>query len=440
MSRGARVLLAVVLVGLVAGAVASVVGRGGPSYDASLVRHEDERGEANRYADLPDGEAQLAIGSPDGHRVVVQFRDPDGSGWTAPETVWEDEVDTFIDTTLRYGGGTVGTSLLFTPDTGSESDAENRVVGLVCRGDGATCTARRLPGISSDPQVAPDGRTVLFAQSRRGVVQWTEEDGFLESAWSGHPGFPDYGEPGEQPSEPLLSPDGSLTVATSVPAGDGCDLRLLRAPRGTADLVEVAAETVDVRLDSRADVDADACGTRLSTFSDDWVRVDFDGANSDPVWFVRVGEDWEATRDDPSGLELIESVGRCCGTLVTGFISWNDVAFGTPDGRTVQVQTHFLGAEEWTEPQVLGEGLVPEDAQCEELYEGYEIGDGAFAIVMPCDAGEESGALVVASADLEDWEAEYVVTPDPAFDVDEETDRLVVGPLTWSAEDGFDRG
>ena len=51
-----------------------------------------------------DGAAQLSIGSPDDHRVVVQWRDPDGHGWTAPTTVWTEEKLVLID---EKGGGAV---------------------------------------------------------------------------------------------------------------------------------------------------------------------------------------------------------------------------------------------------------------------------------------------------------------------------------------------
>jgi hypothetical protein len=428
----AALVLGLAVVLLAAAAWLLVVQRG-PAYDASLVRHDDDRGEANRYTDLADGEAQLAIGSPDGHRAVVQFRDPDGSGWTEPETVWEEPDETFIDTTLRYGGGTVATTLLYTADTGDEYDGDDTTIALVCPDGEVSCTARRLPTITSEPQVTPDGTAAWFDQDEDGTTVWTAEDGFLDLAWSGHPGYPAYGRPGERPSEPLLSPDGSLTVVAGRPSDrpGACDVRLLRAPRGTADLVEEAAATVDVRLTGRGGLAE--CDVRLATFSDDWLRVDPDAANSDPFWFVRAGGGWEVSREDPSGLMAGREV------LVAGFVSWNDVAWSMPDGRTLQVQSHLLGEETWSDPVAVGEGLVPEGARCEDPYEGYEVGDGAFAIVVQCEEGAARGALVAASADLEEWEAEYVVARDPFAELAEEPDRLVVGPLVWTPGEGFSR-
>src|SRR5262245_54043519 len=74
-------------------------------YRHALVKYGD-RGEPNRYVNLGDGQAQLSIGSPDGHAIVVQWRDPDGHGWTEPDTVWTDEQNLAIENTVRFGGGT----------------------------------------------------------------------------------------------------------------------------------------------------------------------------------------------------------------------------------------------------------------------------------------------------------------------------------------------
>src|SRR4051812_22272397 len=80
---------AALVVGLaLAAGVAWWATSGSSGYDHALQRYGEDHGEANRYVNLPDGAAQLSYGSPDGHRLVVQWRDPDGHGWTAPETLY----------------------------------------------------------------------------------------------------------------------------------------------------------------------------------------------------------------------------------------------------------------------------------------------------------------------------------------------------------------
>ena len=97
------------------------------------MRYGDQHGEPDVYVNLDDGEAQFAIGSPDRHRIVVQWRDPDGRGATAPETVWTDKKNVAVDNTVRYGGGTVAVRQLFTDDVHDDSDIGDLSVAIVCR-------------------------------------------------------------------------------------------------------------------------------------------------------------------------------------------------------------------------------------------------------------------------------------------------------------------
>ena len=146
------------------------------------VNDDNDKGEPNRYVNLEDGEAQFSIGSPDGHRIVVQWRDPDGSGWTEPETVWNDEKNVAIDNTVRYGGGTVGILQIYTTDVGSDSDTDSVTIGIVCRD--LDCEAAEAPGIGGEAQVTPDGSTVFLGQDGKGVSLWTADEGIHVARWS----------------------------------------------------------------------------------------------------------------------------------------------------------------------------------------------------------------------------------------------------------------
>ncbi|MCW2794116.1 MAG: hypothetical protein JWO76_3214, partial [Nocardioides sp.] len=226
-------------------------------YRHSLVKYGDAHGEPNRYYNLPDGDAQLAVGSPDRHRIVVQWRDPDGHGWTAPETVWTDDKFTAVDNTVRYGGGTLAVMQQFTPDVHSDSDIGNVYVAIVCRE--LTCTADEGKGFGSEAQVTPDGTTAYLGQDERGVQLWTSDEGIHRVPWSGHPGF-EYGV--VSPSEPVLTPDGSLRVVTSKPSRGSCTFELLTGTPGTADLTSAARSTQQLRGSGLSD-----CASYLSTYS-----------------------------------------------------------------------------------------------------------------------------------------------------------------------------
>lgn len=416
---------------VVAGALGGWPWSGDDAYGHSLVRYGDEHGEPNRYVNLEDGAAQLSVGSPDGHRIVVQWRDPDGHGWTEPLTVWTDDRNLAIDNTVRYGGGTVAIQQVYTTDVHSEDDTDTVTAAIVCRD--RTCTAVGSPGYGSEAQVTPDGQTVLLDQDRRGVHLWTPGDGFRRARWSGHPGF-EYGE--VSPSRPVLAPDGSLRVVSSRPSRGSCTFELLVSEPGAADLSTVARSTQPLRGRALSD-----CASYLDTHSADWVTVHPSDHRASDFWFVRRADGaWKTTRDDPSGLEIVDVRRGCCDTAIAGFVHWNDVAYGSPDGRRIQVQTHLLGEETWSDPLLLHG--APRGFACTWL-EGYEVGDG-FAVLMTCHSGAvrddfRGDAYAVATTpDLAHWESAWVtgVDSDPVV----EGDRVVVGDLVWTTDGGFDRG
>jgi hypothetical protein len=418
-----RMLCAVAV--LLTAVACAVLGDDDGAYSDELVKFDDDSGEPNRYVNLDDGRAQLSIGSPDGHAIVVQWRDPDGSGWTGPETIWDDEKNTAIDNTVRYGGGTVGIIQTYTPDVHKDSDIGDVHIGIVCRD--RSCDVGRSPGYAGEAQVTPDGSSVYLGQDEEGVTLWTSDRGIHRVRWSGHPGF-EYGV--VSPSRPLLSPDGSLRVVGSRPSRGSCAFDLYAAAPGTADLERVGRSTQQTR--GRSD-----CATYLDTFSADWVQVSPSDPSGRTFWFVREGDSWVATRRDPSGLRLVDVDRGCCDTVVAGFIHWNSLASSSPDGRRIQVQSHLLGDEAWSEPQLL-DGAPP-GVRCTYL-EGHEVGDG-YAVLLVCHSGKVRDEFVgdayavAASPDLRSWESRFVtgVREMPAV----EDDRLRVGDTTWTPEDGF---
>lgn len=424
MSRSPRLLVIVAVALAVVGGLAwAGWAAWGPGvYGQTLVRYDDDRGEANRFVNTGDGEAQLSIGSPDGHAIVVQWRDPDGHGWTDPDTVWDDDTNTAVDNTVRLGGGTVGILQTYTPDVHQDSDIDNVTVAIVCRDQ--RCDAQLSPGYGGEPQVTPDGSTVYLGQSEQGASLWTRDDGFRLARWSGHPGFA-YRR--DSPSEPVLAPDSSLRVVSSHPSRGSCTFELLTSTPGTADLSVAARTTEPIRGRSRSD-----CSSYLQTFSADWVDVEPSDHRAAGFWFVRDGDTWRTTREDPSGLQPVDVDGRaCCDTGIVGFVHWNDVAYGSPDGRTIVVQTHLLGEERWREPVTI-ETDVPESRRCTWI-DGTDAGDDGMALLMQCG----QGYVVAASADLLTWDSAWVdgvrQEPEVADDV------LHVGSLTWSDADGFGR-
>ncbi|CAB4740805.1 unannotated protein [freshwater metagenome] len=191
-----------------------------------------------RVIELEGDEAAVSVGSPDGRVLTVQHRDPDGSGWTGPEEVFEldGRGRDFADTTAREEGGTVAVLALFS--NGNEYDGDDLDVGLVCRD--RECWVQREPGFGGEPEVAPDGATAYLGEDPRGAWLWDENDGIRRVAWSGHPA---YGAGPVSASQPALAPDGSLRVAAARVVPGGCRFTLLVSAPLSGDLTPVATTT-----------------------------------------------------------------------------------------------------------------------------------------------------------------------------------------------------
>ena len=278
------------------------------------------------------------------------------------------------------------------------------------------------PGFSaSEPQLTPDGATVYFGQSEDGVLMWTEGGGFDEWPWSGHPD-----EATASTSEPLLSPDGSIRVVSGAPSRETCTYALLSSTPGDADLDELARTTEPLRGAAESD-----CDSYLDTFSADWVSTHPYDHRADDFWFIEDGSGWTTTDDDPSGLVGIDR-GRndCCGLAIAGFIHWNDLAFGSPDGHRISVQTHVQGDETW-EPRQLLQG-APAGRHCTWM-DGSGVGDG-FALLLGCG---DAYALAV-TPDLRHWQSTFVTDVRGEPQIDDDGVTLDGTPkTTWTPEDGL---
>lgn len=254
-----------------------------PSYDDELVRYDDETGEENRFVDLPGG-GQLSVGSPDRHRVVVQWKDDDGSGWTEPETVWVDDENTIVENTVREAAGTVAIRQLYTSDPGSDQDTGTFDIGIVCRE--LACETTAEPGFAGEAQVTADGRYVLLGDSEEGAVLWTEDEGIRLEPWTGHPGHNPYKM---TPSTPVLAPDGSIrVVGADHPSGGTCTYELyVGAEPGSAQLTRVAEATLPVNGNS-----AGRCATYLVVRGPDRVHVRASDLQTDNFSFERRDGAW----------------------------------------------------------------------------------------------------------------------------------------------------
>jgi hypothetical protein len=415
----------------------------GGTYSHRLVRYDDDKGERNRFLNLSDGEAQFSIGSPDGHELVVQWRDPDGHGWSRPLTVHEDRVNRAVDNTVRVAGDTIAIVETYVDDTSDDSDIGDIEVLVACRDlrcdTGRSVTVGEDDAAVDEPQLTPDGRVVLFGWSKEGALAWEDGSGFATWAWK------DPFTRRTAISRPVLAPDGSLRLVRGRPGRDGdrrtCTYTLLTSEPRQGDLTESGSTTA--RLPGRR---GSECRSYLQTYSAAWVGVEPDDHRTDGFWFVREGDKWTTTFEDPSGLVAGPDRGRreCCDLGIAGFIGWDSLAYGSPDGRRITVQAHFQGEESW-EPQQVLPG-APAGFRC-TFMEGGRVGDHGYAVYLVCHSGKVENDFrgdayaVAVSPDLRTWDTFFVRDVVGDVQVDQAGGVAVSGrPLTsWTPEEGVVR-
>ncbi len=428
-------VLAVVVVAGFGGLAWATWGGGGPDYGHALVRFDQYQGQANRYVNLSDARAQLSIGSPDRHRIVYQFRDPDGHGWTAPHTVWTEKRLLAAGTSVRYGSGTVGIIEAFAPNDTDEDDSRDKIAGIVCRE--VHCVAKRVPGTAGTPQVAPDGKTALLGEDERGVVMWTARRGIHRLRWSGHPSDA-YDVRSTEPA--VLAPDGSLRVVSAAAAKHTCNLELFTSGVDSADLTGVTRHPARA-LARNTSQSLSQCGANFDTpFSSDWLAVHRDDPGVPEFWFIRKGTTWATTSDDPSGLQPLDRGNSCCSTGIGTFVHWNELAVGSPDGRHIQLQYHLLGQQTWSKPLLIDGAPAAYDCG---FPDPRGVGRRGVVVLMECRPGtgldtfgaQGSAYAVAVSTDYRHWQTRFVtdVRGPPRFD----DDKLVVGDTTWVPGQGL---
>ena len=287
----------------------------------------------------------------------MRWRDADGETWTEPETVY-DAGDEMMYNFMRISvaGPTLALFATFVPVPDPSVDFEGYPPGVgstvyvVCR-DGDCVTSRLYDGVPERaPQITSDGERVLLGPHGDVYVTWAGSD-IEEQRVSGLPEG-DYGE-----GQPLLTPDGSLRAVRGAARSGGCEFTLLTTEPGQAAFRPAAThqDTGDTRHE---------CTSTVESFASDYVVVV--GRSKYRPWFAEASRaGWQTVSEDPSGQVRYPRSGhsRIAGRFViSGFWHWRRVLATSPDGRSLVVQVHRPGDEQWGPAQVVAR--APEGSEC----------------------------------------------------------------------------
>ena len=357
-------------------------GSGGPS-------------EYARYLRLDEGRAgTVAVSASE--RVQVWWRGAGAEGWSAPQVIDGGSDRYLLETNVRLADTTlairatyntkppwedgdegpgVTTSVFIVCRTGScvASDHYQQVQEPPCRRGSCLLSRPESQGVTQVPELSSDGGQVYFGATERGYVVWSRDDGLREL------------EPGKLPADgvlgtPMLAPDGSLRVVAGRDVGDTCQLRLL-----TSKPVQEYLSTVTFaeRGTTTAPTRTGNCATTLEAFTTDQLLVHTDAA--EPAYLVAVGDQWEATTEDPTGMARYRPrPGRqAAGSAVrSGYWHWREVVTGSPDGRRLVAQVHFPGTARWTDPLTVA--VAPRGLHCFEIAPTSTPHEEPFYVSMRC--------------------------------------------------------
>jgi hypothetical protein len=394
-STGLRRRTAVVVVVMVALVVTAFGWATATDEGPSVSSGSGGPGEYARYLRLDEGRAGTVAVSRS-EPVQVWWRGAGEEGWSAPEVVDGGSDRYLIGTNVRLAGATlairagyntkppwedeveepgVTTSVFIVCQTGScvASDHYRQVQQPPCRRGSCLLSRPESKGVTQVPELSSDGSQVYFGATERGYVVWSRDGGLREL------------EPENLPTDgvlgtPMLASDGSLRVVAGRDEGETCRLRLLTSQPvqehlSTVPFAEQGSTTAPTRTGN--------CATTLEAFTTDQLLVHTDRA--EPAYLVEVGDRWEATTEDPTGMVRYRPrPGRqAAGSAVrAGYWHWREVVTGSPDGRRLVAQVHFPGAATWTDPVTVA--VAPRSLDCFEIAPTSTPAEEPFYVSMRC--------------------------------------------------------
>ncbi len=372
----ARVVLAAVLA-LLATACGTSPGADEPAYGQALVEHRFEKTHVVRLED----DVRLAVGSPDGHRIQVQWsRSGDAGDWSAPTTVDTDPLWTH-DVRVTHRGGTVAIDPDWWRERVLDDDyAPHHTSQVLCR------AFRCLPAHSSvdlsSTRFDAEGTFASFGLGDERVLLWTSPDGFRTSRLTGL---------GPEASIDL-APDGAFAGTQGRRSGALCVYDLL---------VTAPHETRFRRVASSPQVPGPPCDASSIELGRDRANVFVEGLRGG-VDFRRTDGVWAVVRSQRPLVAYPDTHGR--GTLATQELDLGaagTVSIGSPDQRRIMVQTHPADSREWDLPRQVA--TAPSGTRCR--------------IASPVT--NEAGAVVVVGCypEAQPWRPAVRSAGDPAYGV-----------------------
>lgn len=311
---------------------------------------------------LPTG-AQIAVGSRTGHDITVQWRDPHGQTWSAPQVVQKEAKLWTHDISVRQKSGTVAIAPDFWTQRVLNDDYDPSFTSLVVCRD-LQCAESRSSGWLTGATIAKDGSLVAFQTDDDHVLLWEDGRGYRTSVVNGLP---------KVERRVRMMPDGSFVGVAGRWDGKQCHYVLYAAGRGsTAFRKEVETPGVaDERSCLFSSVDVSG-SNRVSV----WLE-----SLSDDVAFVRRGSTWSVDARALTRMQIPETGGKSTiATMSVGVGKNSTAVLGSRDRTTILLQIRSGYLKAWSKPRVIAR--APTGTLCRYASPGETDGKKHLAMVL----------------------------------------------------------
>jgi len=368
----------VVLAAAAAGIVAPQPAAPELTFDQPLAHYGAEKPKIRK---LPDG-GRIAVGSRTGHDITIQWRDPQGTSWSAPRQVQRQPKLWTHDVAVDQADGTVTIAPDFWSQRILDDDYGPKITTLtVCRN--YWCDESRASDRLTSAAIADAGSLVVFQIDDRHVLLWEEGRGYRRSTISGMP-------KGDQRIRVL--PDGSFVGVAGRWDGHQCHYVLYTAGHRST--------SFDEEVESPGFYDSKPCLL---------AGVDVPGLNTVNVWieslsddisFRRHGSSWAVDRRLLSRMQIPDTRGKSTISPTEVQVGRGKTALiGSRDRKSILLQVRPGSRKPWGKEKVIAR--APAGAVCRNISTAEGSGKKPLTMVLVhCYREDRRVKIVDAPSDV----------------------------------------
>ncbi len=329
------------------------------TFDQPLAHY---RAEKPKIRKLPDG-GRIAVGSRTGHDITVQWRDPQGTSWSAPQQVQRQPKLWTHDTSVQQADGTVTIAPDFWSQRILDDDYDPKITTLtVCRN--YWCDESRTSDRLTSAAIADAGGLVIFQTDDKHLVLWEEGHGYRTSTVTGMP-------KGDQRIR--VMPDGSLVGVAGRWDGRQCHYVLYSAARRST--------SFDEEVESPGFYDSKPCYLASADVAGkNTVNVWIESL-SDDITFHRDGSTWSVDKRLLSRMQIRDTRGKSTIAPTDVQVGRGKTAVvGSRDQKSILLQVRPGPSKRWGKQRVIAR--APSGTVCRNVSTAEGAGKKPLTMVL----------------------------------------------------------